>query len=90
LASTGPPGIWLRAGNAYIGQVLFWRDDDPLPASKADLLHCHRCEFPNVVDLLRNEAPVFLFSMDLVDGVMSALMTGVEAVGDGDLQALIT
>jgi hypothetical protein len=70
--------------------VLFWRDDDPLPASKAGLFHYHRCEFPKVVDLLRNEAPVFLFSMDLVDGVMSALMSGVEAVGDGDLQALIT
>ena len=75
LASTGHPSV---------------ERNDPLPASKVDLLHYHRRDFPNVVDLLRNEAPVFLFSMDLVDGVMSALMTGVEVVGDGDLQTLIT
>lgn len=86
----GAPRIWLRAGNAYVGQVVFWPDGDPLPNDTPDQVDYHRREYPNVLDLLRNEGPVFLFSMDLDDGVFTALMTGVEAVGEGELHTLLT
>lgn len=44
---------------------------------------------PLIVDLLRNEEPVFLMSMDLDDAVLTAITTGSEAVGEGEIRTLI-
>ena len=82
------PQVWLLSGNSYLGQAAFVPDDEPLPAGTPRLLFYHRSDFPAVVDLLRNEAPVFLHTTELADGSHTALMTGVESVGEGEISRL--
>jgi hypothetical protein len=66
------------------GEVIFCDDTDPLPAATEEhgkqLLYFRRSALHDVVDLLRNEGPVFL-KQD--DGTV-ALSTGYEPVGEGE------
>jgi hypothetical protein len=59
------PRIELMNGNEYIGQLVFFPDRAPLPVDSqwsdgSVDLHYHIVDFHNVIDLLRNEKPVFL------------------------------
>lgn len=82
--------VWLRAGNEYIGQVIFWPDDGDLPDSTAEVLHYHERDYANLIDLLRNEQPVFLMSSELDDTTVAAIMTGTEMVGDGEIREMLS
>lgn len=71
--------------SAVIGQVLTVPDGEPLPpAERHDgraMLYYHRAVIPQVVDLLRNEGPVYL---QWGDGRNTALATGYEPVGENE------
>jgi hypothetical protein len=66
------------------GEVVFCDDADPLPASAEkhgrQLLYFRRSALHDVVDLLRNEGPIFLKE----DNGTVALSTGFEPVGEGE------
>lgn len=68
-----------------IAQVLAVPDGEPLPpAERRDgraILYYHRAAIPQVVDLLRNESPVYLL---WGEGRNTALATGYEPVGEGE------
>jgi hypothetical protein len=68
-----------------IAQVLAVPEGEPLPpATQRDgraLLYYHSAAIPQVVDLLRNERPVYLV---WGEGRNTALATGYEPVGEGE------
>lgn len=71
--------------STVVGQVLAVPDGEPLPpAVPRDgrvLLYFHRAAMPQIVDLLRNEGPVYLHWQN---GRDAALATGYERVGEGE------
>lgn len=73
------------AHSQAIAQVLAVPDGEPLPpAAQHDgraVLYYHRSAIPQVVDLLRNESPVYLL---WGEGRNTALATGYEPVGEGE------
>ena len=78
--------LFLYDGHArVIAQVLSVPDGEPLPpAERRDgraILYYHRAAIPQVVDLLRNESPVYLL---WGEGRNTALATGYEPVGEGE------
>jgi hypothetical protein len=81
------PRIWLKSGGNDIGQLIFMPNGSALVAdyiTRDDTvgLWYHLDDFQNVIDLLRNEAPVYL----IWNGSTSenAIRTGVEMVGEGE------
>lgn len=76
-----------------VAEVIFCDDADPLPdpiaAHGKQLLYFRRSALHDVVDLLRNEGPIFLKQ----DNGTVALATGYEPVGEGEqmpsLQGLV-
>jgi hypothetical protein len=78
--------LFLYDGHAQvIGQVLAVPDGEPLPAAARRngrvMLYYHRGAIAQVVDLLRNESPVYLL---WGEGRNTALATGYEPVGEGE------
>ncbi len=65
-------------------EVIFCDDAEPLPGPKEErgkqLLYFRRSALHDVVDLLRNEGPIYLKQDDGTD----ALSTGYEPVGEGE------
>lgn len=58
-----PPRIWLKSDGKFMGQLIFKPDGSSLPAdnnSNGINLHYHLVDFMNVLDILRNEKPVYL------------------------------
>lgn len=68
------------------GQVLFVGDDEPLPpaaeAAGRVALYFRHSQLPAVVDMLRNEGPVYL---RWAGPLNTSLSTEYEPVGDGEL-----
>jgi hypothetical protein len=68
-----------------VGQVFAIPDGQPLPAAEQRdgrvLLYFHRAVMPQVIDMLRDEGPVFL---QWNGGRGAALATGYEPVGEGE------
>jgi hypothetical protein len=68
-----------------IGQVFSVPDGEPLPPAEQHdgraTLYFRRAAIPQIVDLLRNEEPVYLLWND---GRNTALATGYEPVGEGE------
>jgi hypothetical protein len=69
-----------------VGQLAFVPNSQPLPPAKQiDGKHMFyfRCSrFPEVIDMLRNEGPIYLHWKD---GSNSTLSTEYEPVGEGEL-----
>lgn len=76
--------LYDKASNV-VGQVRAMPDGEPLPpAERHDgrvILYFHRAAMPQIVDLLRNEGPVYLH---WEQGRDAALATGYEPVGEGE------
>jgi hypothetical protein len=81
------------AHSTVVAEVFFLDDENPLPnASRTHggryLLYYHRPALPGLIDMLRNERPIYL---TWVDSDNVALSTGFEMVGanesDLELQA---
>ena len=88
-ANTFQPRIGLIAGGAFIGQCVFHPNGTPLPPDilrpdgQVDLQY-HLDDFQNVIDLLRNEKPIFLNFNGVGPGFENNLQTSAEAVGEGE------
>ncbi|HZI71432.1 MAG TPA: hypothetical protein VFD60_09750 [Nitrososphaeraceae archaeon] len=58
------PRIWLKSGNKIIGQLVFQPDGTTLSAASiADSkvsIYYHLEDFPNIIDLLRNQKSMYL------------------------------
>lgn len=72
-----------------IGAAYFHRDASSLPVTDtqkaAGYISCHYLaqDYPMVIDLLRNEKPVYV-EFDLHLGKMSNIRTSAEPVGEGE------
>ncbi|MEO1262492.1 MAG: hypothetical protein AAFZ15_27035 [Bacteroidota bacterium] len=58
------PRIWLKKGKKWIGQLIFKPNGVKLPKDRKSgdsfNLYYHMEEYPNAIDLLRNEKPMYL------------------------------
>ena len=80
-----PPRIWLKSGNTFIGQLIFHPNGAALPSdsmSGGANLNYHLDDYQNAIDLLRNEAPVYLLYVG--PGGENGIKTTPEAVGEGE------
>ncbi len=72
------------------GEVFFVGDDEPLPpaaeAAGRVALYFRRSQLPAVVDLLRNEGPIYL---RWAGPLNTSLCTEYEPVGDGEVKGRV-
>ena len=87
--AAGPPMACalLYGTTRYLGAIWFVDSTEPLPlATKSSTgiytLYYRMRDLPTIVDLLRNEKPVFLH---FADGINARLSTGEEPVGEGEV-----
>ncbi|MEV4706024.1 hypothetical protein [Actinoplanes sp. NPDC049316] len=83
-ANTFSPRIWLKHQGAYIGQLVFKPDGATLPPDTADSVYYHAKDFPNVVDLLRNEKPMYLLFSGSGGGFENGIKTTAEMTGEAE------
>lgn len=76
------------SSGAQLGYVHFRSGDEALPLPEASklpdgkiILYYRYADLPVLVDMLRNEEPVYLI---YVDGINSRISTLAEAVGEGE------
>jgi hypothetical protein len=79
------PRIWLKSAGKFIGQLIFNPDGAPLPSDAMTggqlNLYYHLKDFENIIDLLRNEKPMYLLWMGA--GGENGVKTTPEPVGEG-------
>ncbi|RII30352.1 MAG: hypothetical protein CXR30_08545 [Geobacter sp.] len=87
-ANSFVPRIWLKNGGKYIGQLIFKPNGSALPADNMQgsqvNLYYHLDDFQNTIDLLRNEAPMFLLFSGSGGGFENGIKTTEELVGEGE------
>ena len=87
-SNTFVPRIGLQHAGKFIGQLLFHPNGTVLPAdvllSGQPQLHYHLDDFHNVIDLLRNEKPIYLAYVGSGGGNENAIRTTPEPVGEGE------
>ena len=89
-SNTFHPRIWFKdTTGAWIGQAIFHPNGAALPADSqaargSAKLNYHLAEFPMVMDILRNEKPVFLSYAGTGPGNENAIQTGDEPPGEGE------
>jgi hypothetical protein len=80
--------IMLTAGNEFIGYINFMTDGCPLPETKKRYnlfyYYYHFSDMPVIVDMLRNEGPVYLFYMES-NKENCRISTTMETVGEGEM-----
>jgi len=84
--------IGLRRDDAsHIGGAYFHRDTATMPdkdnQTPDGFIWCHYTweDFPQVLDILRNESPVYLRYVSGCDGGISSITTSNEPVGEGEI-----
>ncbi len=88
--ATVPAQLLLYDGNTFVGWVYFYHDDIELPEptwSDWFIVPFHRREFPTIMDILREEKPLFMLYND------SAKYAGIgttekEPIGDHERESL--
>lgn len=89
-SNTFAPEIWLKAGGNYIGSLNFMPNGSTLPddsmaqnslGQNVAMLYYHLDDFQNVIDLLRNDAPVSLLYNGSGGGFQNGIQTADETVG---------
>ena len=78
------PRIWFRSDDGWIGQAVFMPNGENLPDDTEGSLHFHQEDFHNVLDLLRNEEPVYYSFVGSGPGNENAIRTYREEVGEGE------
>jgi hypothetical protein len=82
------PRIWLKGGGKLIGQLIFKPNGATLPAdnivNNQINLYYHLDDYQNAIDLLRNEAPMYLLYSGSGGGFENGIKTTEEAVGEGE------
>ena len=89
-ANTFNPRIGLMTtNNVPLGQIVFFPDGTTLspdvqrPNGQVEL-HYHLQDFHNVMDILRNEKPVFLFFNGVGPGFENGISTSSEPIGEAE------
>lgn len=82
------PRIWLKGGGKYIGQLIFKANGSVLLADnklngQVNLFY-HLDDYQNIIDLLRNESPLYLLYSGSGGGFENAIKTTQEMVGEGE------
>jgi len=84
-ANTFVPRIWLKdKSNANIGQLIFKPDGSPLPPDNATNLYYHLSDYPHIMDLMRNEKPLFWHFAGSGPGFENAVRTSIEPQGESE------
>jgi len=82
------PRIALKAGGRFIGQLLFIPDGAPLPADTMSggtvNLYYRADAFSDVLDLLRNEQPMYLLFNGSGPAHENGIKSTPEPVGEGE------
>ena len=71
------------APGSYVGTIFFYRNDYELPPASLSagvVMKFHISEMPLIVDMLRNESPIYLSA----SGSMAHLGTMKEPIGEGE------
>jgi len=81
-----PPRIWLKSAGKFIGQLIFKPNGSVLPADNSQVsgtnIHYHLEDFQNIIDLLRNEKPMYLLWVGATSE--NGVKTTAELVGEKD------
>jgi hypothetical protein len=87
-SNTFVPRVWLKSAGKFIGQLIFKPDGSALPpdnmAGGQVNLYYHLEDFDNVVDLLRNEKPMYLLWTGTGPGNENGIKTTSEPVGEAE------
>lgn len=86
-ANKFPRRIWLKAAGKGIGQLIFMPNGAALPPDSSSggvNLYYHLDDYANVIDLLRNEQPMYLLYVGSGSGFENGIKTTAEAVGEGE------
>jgi hypothetical protein len=87
-ANTFPPRVWLKGGGKSIGQLIFHPDQSALPPDSLSNgqanLQYHLEDLENVLDLLRNEKPMYLLYTGTGPGNENGIKTTPEPVGEAE------
>jgi hypothetical protein len=82
------PRICLKTAGKYIGNLFFQPNGSALPqdtmSSGIAILFYHLEDFKNIIDLLRNEKPMYLLWNGSGPGFENAIKTCAEPVGEGE------
>jgi hypothetical protein len=82
------PRIWLKSAGKYIGQLIFKPNGSALPQDNLTSgqvnLYYHLDDFANIIDLLRNEKPMYLLWVGSGSGNENGIKTTAEPVGEGE------
>jgi hypothetical protein len=82
-ANSFVPRIWLKdPAGASIGQLVFLPDGKVLPSDNETNLYFHLSNYPHVMDLLRNEKPIYWSYVGSGPGNENAIRTAIEPVGE--------
>jgi hypothetical protein len=85
------PRVWLKNSGQYIGQLIFEPDGSALPpdsnvGGQVNLFY-HLEDLDSVLDLLRNEKPMYLLFNGTGPGNENGIKTTPEDVGDAHRRA---
>jgi hypothetical protein len=87
-ANTFVPRIWLKSAGKYLGQLIFKPIGSALPLDNMTgtqvNLYYHLDDFDNIIDLLRNEKPMYLLWAGSGPGYENGVKTTAEPVGEGE------
>lgn len=87
-ANTFSPRIWLVGGGRWIGTLIFQPNGSVLPPDRlsgsAAILYYYLDHYQNVIDLLRNEGPMYLLYSGSGGGFENGIKTTAEMVGEGE------
>ena len=89
-ANAFPPRIWLKSGGSFIGQLVFKHNGATLPPDSPGTLYYHLDDFGNVLDMLRNEKPVYWMYVGTGGGNENAIKTTPEPVGEAEALRVAT
>ncbi len=82
------PRIGLKSKGKFIATLNFNPDGSTLPVDSIQngqaMLYYHLEDFENVVDLLRNEKPLYLYYNGSGGGFENGIRTDEEQVGEGE------
>jgi hypothetical protein len=79
------PRIWLKAGGKFIGtQLVFKPNGAVLPSDSKTSIYYHLDDFQNIIDILRNEKPVYLLWVGTGPGSENGIKTTPEKVGEAE------
>lgn len=86
-ANAFPPRVWLKNDARYFGQLVFKPNGATLPVDTAGALYYHLDDLPMILDLLRNEKPMYLLFSGSGGGFENGIKTTAEPVGEEEMHA---